>query len=56
MILGVIKTLLLLLIAAPFIYIVVDVFIDIFKRIFGFFRIRAKPVIISIHSSLNKIQ
>lgn len=54
MVLEFIKTLVILLIAIPFIYIVVDVFIDILKRIFGFYRKKAKPVIISIYSSLNK--
>jgi len=49
-----IKTLIILLIAIPFVYIVVDVIIDILKRVFGFYREKAKPVIISIYSSFNK--
>lgn len=52
MILEILKTLILLAIAAPFIYIVIDVLIDILKRMFGFYQEKAKPVIISILSSL----
>lgn len=54
MILGIIKTLFMLLMAAPFLYIVVDVFVDISKRMFGFFRAKTKPVMISINSAFNK--
>lgn len=54
MVLEFIKTLVILLIALPFIYIVADVLIDILKRLFGFYREKAKPVIISIYSSFNK--
>ena len=52
MILEALKNLIILLIALPFIYIVADVFIDIFKRMFGFYQKKAKPVLISIFSSL----
>lgn len=54
MILGTIKTLFILLIALPFIYIVTDVVIDIFKRIFGFYQSKAKPAIISVFTSVIK--
>jgi hypothetical protein len=54
MILGIIKTLFIMLIALPFIYIVTDVLIDIFKRTFGFYQKIAKPAIISIFSAIIK--
>ena len=49
-----IKTLVVLLIAVPFVYIVADVVIDILKRLFAFYRDKAKPIIVSIYSSFNK--
>jgi len=54
MILEIFKMLFLLLIAVPFIYIVVDVIVDIFKRTVGFYRRKAKPVIIRVYTSLDK--
>lgn len=51
MILEILKLLILLLIAVPFIYIVVDVIIDIFKRTLGFYQKKAKPVLLRTYSN-----
>lgn len=55
MILEIIKMLVLLLIAVPFIYIVVDVLVDIFKRTLGFYQQKAKPVLLRIYSTLPEL-
>jgi hypothetical protein len=56
MVLEILKILILMLIAVPFIYIVVDVIVDIFKRTLIFYRQKAKPVIIRIYTSFDKSQ
>jgi ABC-type Fe3+ transport system permease subunit len=46
MILEILRLLILLLIAVPFIYIVVDVIVDISKRTLGFYQQKAKPILL----------
>lgn len=56
MILEILKTFILMLIAAPFIYIVVDVILDIFKRTLGFYRQKARPVLVRVYSAFTRPQ
>jgi hypothetical protein len=51
MILEILRLLILLLIAVPFIYIVVDVIVDIFKRTLGFYQQKAKLVLLRAYSN-----
>ncbi|MFQ5583176.1 MAG: hypothetical protein ACE5GL_01920 [Calditrichia bacterium] len=52
MLLKILNLLVLLLIAVPFLYIFIDVIFDMSKRIFEFFREKAKPVLIHIYSNI----
>ena len=56
MILEILRLLILLLIAVPFIYIVVDVVVDIFKRTLGFYQQKAKPVLLRVYSTFTRPQ
>ncbi|MFQ5602406.1 MAG: hypothetical protein ACE5HS_03990 [bacterium] len=54
MLFAILKTAVILLIAVPFIYMFVDVFVDLHKRSFHFYRHKAKPVVVSVLSTFSK--
>jgi len=54
MVLKVLNIFFILIIAIPFIYIFVDVMVDIFRRTFGFFRLKTKPALVNILSLYSK--
>ena len=48
------KALVFLVIAVPFLFIVIDVTLDILKRFYGFYKRTAKPVIINLLATFAK--
>lgn len=54
MITGILGFIFIMLITVPFVYMIFDVFIDVLKRFHIFYRQKAKPVLVSVVTSLLK--
>ena len=56
MIFEVLRTLFILAIAVPFVYIVSASVFDILKKVYGFFKLKTKPVLVRINDRTDKYQ
>lgn len=54
MVLEILKTLFILAIAIPFVYIITASIFDLVKKMYGFFKMKTKPVLIKVDDRKDK--